>query len=359
MGIPHQILAIIATADALATTAASLNLGLLPVPQVSKKWLDTLVHVGSHSSVWERIRGKASATITNTVINVVQTTPPRKLLFVMLAVCLARCSAILTIWSGVVKTVNSVRAGAPGEDLSGSAIGYSAVCIVSMLVNLSVLNLLFQTHGLGHYKQETSVQGILKQMDTSSLAAEQLIISAVEWILFVIFMGTNRSIVNPSPSGQRRAAPALDRQLTLPAVNEPALVEVQKKKDYGALSETPQPVSVTPAEGTADVSQASATGPSTGSLEHPMDTDGKRVGNASLDSERNASTLATTAQRTAGDVTPSDIMDVPSDRKQSMQDARDRLQRARDNGKVRRRSLWKKIRGKTSLGGSSNAESQS
>lgn len=364
MGFPSQFMPVAALLDVITTITATINLGILPFDQTPSAIQTVLSTVGADVSFLDRIRGKTvSAKVLNAAAHLSKSTTPRRgLLFVMLAVCLARGSVIFTIWRSITASVARVRSGDTSVDFSGQAIGYSAVCIISMLLNLSILNLLFQTHDVN---PDTSIYGIVSQLNASSLAAEQLLVSALEWILFVLFMGTHRSLINPpaAPVQRNTAAPAIQGSTS---VQE--LTQANKKKDYGALTQSAQPSEPTEAEG--ELSNDSTTFNSSSHIALPSSEgqtlvdpishdETKRAGDASLDTQRIASTSATSAQDTAGDVTPSDIVDVPSDRKQGKEDARDRLQRARENGKVRRRSLWKKIRGKASLGNSNGAENES
>lgn len=356
MGVPHHLIALVASTDVLVTVAASLNLGLLPLPNAPSIIHDALIKVGARPpSAWERLFGVANVGhVKGAVVQTLKhgaTTPPRKLLFFILAVCLARCSAILSIWGSLAKTVSSVRRGGPGEDFSGRAIAYSAVCVISMLFNLSMLNLLFQAHTLGMARPDTSVSGIMKQMNTKSLAAEQLIVSAAEWIVFVLFIGTNKWLiarpsrtVRPSHNDQTQQASSSEGPLI-----ETAEEETDTTQKYGALGHTRQLSSRSIRNAVANTeSGQSAT---SADLLTPPTAD------TSLDSStQNA--VHSESQTLAGDATPTDIVDVPTDRQQSKQDAKDRLQRARENGKVRRRSLWKKIRSKANLrSGQTNEDS--
>lgn len=348
MGLPHQLIAALASTDILITVAASLNLGLLPFPNAPSLLQDALIRVGAKPvSSWDRLF-RVQDTLSHTLKHAATTPPPRKLIFVILAVCLARCSAILSIWASVAKTVSAARNGAPGEDFSGRAIAYSAVCVISMLFNLSMLNLLFQTHTFGSARPDTSVQGILKQLNTSSLAAEQLIVSAAEWILFVLFIGTNKWLMARASRSNRQAISAGPAQAQDESEEEPVVETAEQAADpqqqtYGALGHSRQLSS----RSVASARNAAGTQPEATDNVSPM-------ADTSLDSStQNA--LHSESQTLAGDATPTDIVDVPTDRQQSKQDAKDRLQRARENGKVRRRSLWKKIRSKTNLRGSSNA----
>lgn len=368
MGFPSQFMPATALLDVITTITATIHLGILPFDQTPSAIQTVLSSVGADVSFLDRLRGKsASAKILNAAASLSKAqTPRRGLLFIILAVCLARCSAIFTVWRSVTTGISRVRSGDTSIDFSGQAIGYSAICIISMLVNLSILNLLFQTHTIRNSNPDTSIYGIISQLNSSSLAAEQLLVSAIEWILFVLFMGTHRSLVNPPPAPvqSNTAAPAIQGSTS---VQE--LTQANKKKDYGALSQTAQPSDLTEVEGQSSndstlikTSSHAAVPSSEGQtlVDSTSHDEVKRTGDASLDTQRNASTSATSAQNTTtGDATPSDIVDVPSDRIQGKEDARDRLQRARENGKVRRRSLWKKIRGKASLGNSNNAENES
>lgn len=373
MGFPSQFMPAVAFLDVISTIAATIHLGILPFDQTPSAIQTVLSTVGADVSFLDRIRGKsASAKVINAAAaSLAKVNPPRRgLLFIVLAVCLARCSSIFTIWKSITAGISRVRSGEASIDFSGQAIGYSAICIISMLVNLSILNLLFQTHTIGSAYPDTSIYGIISQLNGSSLAAEQLIISAIEWILFVLFMGTNRSLINPSAASS--ASRTNQRNTAAPAIQESTPVsgisQANKKKDYGALSQSTQPSELTESEGqrTNDSSTKHITSPPTvpssegqTTIDPSSHDESKRAGDVSLDTERNASTSATSAQNTMGDATPSDIVDMPSDRKQGKEDARDRLRQARENGKVRRRSLWKKIRGKASLGNSNNAENES
>lgn len=370
MGFPSQFMPAAALLDVITTITATIHLGILPFDQTPSAIQSVLSTVGADVSFLDRIRGKSvSAKVVNAAASLSKATAPRRgLLLIILAVCLARCSAIFTVWRSIVTGVSRVRSGDTSVDFSGQAIGYSAICIISMLVNLSILNLLFQTHNFTRYSNvDTSVYGIISQLNSSSLAAEQLLVSAVEWILFVLFMGTHRSLVNPTAAARAQrntAAPAIQGSTSVQDLTQQA----SKKKDYGALSQSAQPSESTEAEGQSSVDSTTlntsshAAAPSSEGqtlIDSATHDETKRAGDASLDTQRVASTSATSAQNTAGDLTPSDIVDVPSDRKQGKEDARDRLQRARENGKVRRRSLWKKIRGKASLGNNNNAEDES
>lgn len=164
-------------------------------------------------------------------------------------------------------------------------------------------------------------------MSASSLAGEQLLVSAFEWILFVVVVGTNGAYAGPDitavdaiADSQRApmSSTTTPAAITQQATDEQVPVETRNKKDYGALT------------------QSSAVDAPTA---HPA----KGVAGASPDAPSSSSTSNEDSVEPSAS---SDIVDIPQDRRASMQDAKDRLQRARENGKVRRRSLWKKIRGK-------------
>lgn len=186
----------------------------------------------------------------------------------------------------------------------------------------------------------------MSHMSASTLAAEQLIISAVEWILFLLVVGTNGlrsgavssssstnanfdAIQTPStteeqqqgyeiniePTQEDLKERQVDERAPAPPIKEANPFTESKKKDYGALSQS-QPIEE------SSVSKQAA----------PQENSPASTSTSNDDSERPSAIS-------------SDIVDVPLDRKSSMQGARDRLQRARENGKIRRRSIWKKIRG--------------
>lgn len=285
----------------------------------------------------------------------------------------------------------------------------------SILVDLFTLNSIFQSRGItqkGH--TDTSISGILGKLDSSSFAAEQLLASFVEWILFVAIMGTNRSLAGSSSSSRHaaRSQETSEQERVVPvrgyALEDPGPVSKDtstdskqaesgpaeaasgandslqsKPKEYGAIGRShpsSNALDTVGSEGKSDTHASSANGkpaagpldstaashgdvkaaPSTeqngsssglngtsGGATNDASADQSTIGDGALDPHR--SSLAAEGS-TAGD--SSDIADMPRDRKSSMQMARDRLQRARDSGRVRRRSLWKKIRGKGDDGAS-------
>lgn len=212
-------------------------------------------------------------------------------------------------------------------------------------MNLGNLNTLFQSRGA---PPDAMISTILLHMSASSLAAEQLIISGIEWLLFVIVAGTNgltagpdeaeRPITSTTVNGELAPAPTLEEDVQTIKRGETAhdegvaqQIESQAqrpaKKDYGSL--------------TADLPAHTAPMAEQVAPEEPGD-------NVASHHEPQPSSSTTSN----GDDSPdpsamsSDIVDIPTDRKASMMGAKERLLRARENGKVRRRSLWKKIRGK-------------
>lgn len=123
MGFPHQVLPTVALLDVASALAASLRLGLVPSPR--------LFGAAGQTSFLDRLFASTTApTLASQAANAVVTNP-RRLLFVMLATCVARCFVIVIVWSSVKVGIQAGRVGARSEDYSGRAIGYSAVCIVS------------------------------------------------------------------------------------------------------------------------------------------------------------------------------------------------------------------------------------
>lgn len=220
-----------------------------------------------------------------------------------------------------------------------------------MLLNLSALNTLFQSHydlsrdNIANI--DTSVVGILKQLNASSLAAEQLLLSGLEWILFVICIGTNKELARPATSEERneraiRSALPASQGTSAPSQAPSGPSSIPPSKSYGALSE-PRHVSDTNVTESQEMEASSTQG---------IGVDDGVEGNKDHNGVHMPSEESTVTDTVQGDANASDIVDIPSDRSQGKQAAKDRLQRARENGKVRRRSLWKKIRGKASSGNS-------
>lgn len=237
-----------------------------------------------------------------------------------------------------------------------------------MLVDLSILNLLFQSRGLTkHDRPDTSVRGILGQLDASSFAAEQLFVSALEWIFFVVVMGTNKALTGQNaadevPVLEQEQPSALDAAKgytieaetsfpTSPTTNatagqSPGTAAHGSKKDYGSIGRALPPAESSNGGLAAPVAETSTnSAPSAAVIAAAAfpPSAAEAAVNGSGEASADNSTLGVDAAD-GGD--GSDIVDMPRDRRQSMQGARERLQRARENGKVRRRSLWKKIRGK-------------
>lgn len=218
----------------------------------------------------------------------------------------------------------------------------------SVLLNLSNLNLLFQTRGA---PPNASITAIMAHMSASSLAAEQLIISGIEWVLFVLVVGTNGlyagsstsaepTLQNPAPdsngatSGEAEAEVEAEDQVktsepkaadikNAEATEEEEEEVIQKRvKSYGDLTDANSP------SGPLEEANAETSAAPSSHEQGPSSTD------LSNDDSEEPSAVS------------SDIIDIPKDRKTSIMGAKERLNRARENGKVRRRSLWKKIRGK-------------
>lgn len=218
-----------------------------------------------------------------------------------------------------------------------------------------MLNLLFQSRGA---PPDSKISTVLLHMSTSSLAAEQLMISGAEWILFLLVVATNGmssgSTVREVRVPTTAAGPAVivassegqGEEVAIAEVQEPLDSEIKKKKNYGALTDSSITTNETPS---AAIVGAVPVLPTTTLIDTTELSHGATE--SSLTNTSNLSTEADAAEQSVS----SDIIDIPKDRRSSMHDAKERLFRARENGKVRRRSLWKKIRGK----GRENGETES
>lgn len=162
MALPHQVLPVVATLDALGAVLASVHLGLVPVKGGA---LLQKLRVNSHvlsQDVLAKTKKAATAaaaaanadkassaarwlqSVTGQRRDIVQPphhsvvvhvaegpAAPRKLLFVLLGVCLARCATIVTISESLTRGLAHRRAGGRPQDWSNTAVTYSVVCVVS------------------------------------------------------------------------------------------------------------------------------------------------------------------------------------------------------------------------------------
>jgi hypothetical protein len=210
-------------------------------------------------------------------------------------------------------------------------------------MNLGNLNTLFQSRGA---PPDAMITTILLHMSASSLAAEQLIISGIEWLLFVVVAGTNGLTAGADEAGRTTTStPAITDSTPAAATEEEAqTIEADKtayyeeepqeseaqtqkpKKDYGSLT---------------DLQPRAAPMAGQDAPEVPSDNVASHLG-----PQPSSSTTLNGDDSPDPSAMSSDIVDIPTDRKASQMGAKERLLRARENGKVRRRSLWKKIRGK-------------
>ncbi|UZJ54576.1 hypothetical protein CBS101457_003896 [Exobasidium rhododendri] len=190
-------------------------------------------------------------------------------------------------------------------------------------------------------------------LSTSSLAAEQLMISAAEWLLFLLVVATNG--LNSGPNIQEVRAP------TTPAGPPVLIATASAEEDAAAVARTNEAVGIAEPAINSTKSYGSLTDSITARTpvavmeSAPAETaqQGHTPHEPSLTNTSNESADMDAAEP----LTSSDIVDMPKDRRTSMADARERLFRARENGKVRRRSLWKKFRGKGKDGEESESQS--
>jgi hypothetical protein len=208
------------------------------------------------------------------------------------------------------------------------------------------LNTLFQTRGA---PPNASLSSILLHLSASSLAAEQLVISGIEWLLFALVAGTHglssggpdsddalattQEILDINIASEEEAveeeqeeAERAEEEDTTEVQASPEKPEVQEQvksqKDYGSLTE---------------LRPAAQSEPSEQPQEFPSTSNEERIPSSSTTSNTESADPSAMS---------SDIVDIPKDRKASMMGAKQRLDRARENGRLRRRSLWNKIRGK-------------
>lgn len=135
MGLPLEVLAGVATLDGVATVASVLHLGVFYIPQaVTNSSILQSTTVGSKvSSFFHRLSGNAAFASSSQAITVKvdKQNAPRKLLFVLLVTCFARCGFILMTYFNLSKAIVQRRAGAAAQDWSGTAMAFSIVCVVS------------------------------------------------------------------------------------------------------------------------------------------------------------------------------------------------------------------------------------
>lgn len=134
MAVPHEVLPGMAALDAVSAAVAAIYLGIVPTPQL-------LTPLGAKptflSSFFDHFRDSPINVASHSTIP--DYSNPKKILVIILAICLLRCFVIFAVWLNVKDGIRAGRIGAHSEDYSGRAIGYSAACIVSFIVSLFYL----------------------------------------------------------------------------------------------------------------------------------------------------------------------------------------------------------------------------
>jgi hypothetical protein len=136
MGFPHQVLPLVAAVDIITAVAASVHLGLLPLPRSF-----TFQGHSMLNHFFSRLQGTTPAFASHRIV--IEQSNPKKLLLWMLVICIVRCVVIITVWTSIKKGIQNGRVRSRSEDYSSRAILYSIVCVVS--ANLRWNNLIIRS----------------------------------------------------------------------------------------------------------------------------------------------------------------------------------------------------------------------
>lgn len=401
MVLPSAVIHVVAAIDLISTTVLSLQLD--PIPVVHKPH-------PSDSSLFKSLHQKVKAGPLSTSAS--KPSAHRLLLFVYL-VCVARCLTLFIVGFGVSKSQRRYHApstsattngqtepsssssssggGAIRSQTQSGPLSVAGVCFFSFAANTFVLNLLFQA-------RPAHVAFIGTGLTISGLVGGQVVLSLLEWVLFVLVVGADRNGNVSGASSSRSAvdAPSQDQPTVDGAyeINDANLVtdvrqtsksgastsaaqnivndatqassdlkgkaqEGTKQTDYGTFGTTnPVPgtstsIALAQNDKAATVEPTSLAAVSTATAKSSSDFQASKA-STSVNQSSAEPTLVGADERAkakaqADTESSQDIVDIPEDRDASKLEARQRLDNARQKGKVKRRSIWEKVRRKSKV----------
>ncbi|PWN90721.1 hypothetical protein FA10DRAFT_122159 [Acaromyces ingoldii] len=390
MVLPSAVIHVVAAIDLISTTVLSLQLD--PIPVVHKPH-------PSDSSLFKSLHQKVKAGPLSTSAS--RPSAHRLLLFVYL-VCVARCLTLFIVGFGVSKSQRRNHApstsattngqtepssssggggGAIRSQTQSGPLSVAGVCFFSFAANTFVLNLLFQA-------RPAHVAFIGTGLTISGLVGGQVVLSLLEWVLFVLVVGADRNgnVSGASSSGSVVDAPSQDQPTVDGAyeINDANLVtDVRQTSKSGASTSAAQNIinDATQAssdlkgkaqEGTkqTDYGTFGTTNPVTGTSTsialaqndkaatvEPTSLAAVSTTTAKSSSDFQASKASTSVNQSSAEPTlvgaderakakaqadtesSQDIVDIPEDRDASKLEARQRLDNARQKGKVKRSAM--------------------